>query len=63
MVKGLKRVEMGLPITSTPMTSVTDHTAEPAAEHTIDIHTTAGKLAELHKRTRRVTASGRRGRR
>ena len=32
------------------MTSVTDHTAEPAAEHTIDIHTTAGKLAELHKR-------------
>ena len=51
MVKGLKRVEMGLPITSTPMTSVTDHTAEPAAEHTIDIHTTAGKLAELHKRT------------
>ena len=33
------------------MTSVTDHTAEPAAEHTIDIHTTAGKLAELHKRT------------
>src|SRR5271156_2088978 len=32
------------------MTSVTDHTAEPAAEHTIDIHTTAGKLAELRKR-------------
>lgn len=35
------------------MTSVTDrsaHTAEPAKEHTIDIHTTAGKLAELHKR-------------
>lgn len=35
------------------MTSVTDsssHTAEPAAEHTIDIHTTVGKLAELHKR-------------
>lgn len=35
------------------MTSVTDpsaHTAEPAAEHTVDIHTTAGKLAELHKR-------------
>ena len=37
---------MTLPITSIPMTSVTDHTAEPAAEHTIDIHTTAGKLAE-----------------
>src|SRR3954469_24921612 len=35
------------------MTSVTDrsaHSAEPASEHTIDIHTTAGKLAELHKR-------------
>src|SRR6195952_4064982 len=35
------------------MTSVTDrsaHSAEPANEHTIDIHTTAGKLAELHKR-------------
>src|SRR4029077_17375982 len=32
------------------MTSVTDHTAEPSAEHKIDIHTTAGKLAELHKR-------------
>src|ERR1700739_4139294 len=32
------------------MTSVPDHTAEPAAEHTIDIHTTAGKLAELHQR-------------
>src|SRR3954453_16143896 len=37
------------------MTSVSEsrseHTAEPAAEHTIDIHTTAGKLAELRKRT------------
>ncbi|MGC2795107.1 MAG: methylmalonyl-CoA carboxyltransferase, partial [Mycobacterium sp.] len=33
------------------MTSVTDHSAEPAEEHTIDIHTTAGKLAELRKRT------------
>ncbi|AWV47547.1 acetyl/propionyl CoA carboxylase [beta] subunit [Mycobacterium leprae Kyoto-2] len=36
------------------MTSVTDHSAhsmERAAEHTINIHTTAGKLAELHKRT------------
>ena len=32
------------------MTSVSEHTAEPAAEHTIDIHTTAGKLAELRKR-------------
>jgi len=29
------------------MTSVT----EPAAEHTIGIHTTAGKLADLRKRT------------
>ena len=35
------------------MTSVSEHTAEPAAEHTIDIHTTAGKLAELRKRPRR----------
>src|ERR1700721_1347960 len=33
------------------MTSVTDHTAEPAAEHTIDIHTTAGTAAELRKRS------------
>ena len=32
------------------MTSVTEHTAEPSAEHTIDIHTTAGKLADLRKR-------------
>lgn len=35
------------------MTSVTDrsaHSAERSTEHTIDIHTTAGKLAELHKR-------------
>src|SRR6201981_231378 len=29
------------------MTSVT----EPSAEHTVDIHTTAGKLADLRKRT------------
>ena len=29
------------------MTSV----AEPAAEHVVDIHTTAGKLADLRKRT------------
>ena len=29
------------------MTSV----AEPASEHTVDIHTTAGKLADLRKRT------------
>ncbi|CFD38929.1 propionyl-CoA carboxylase beta chain [Mycobacterium tuberculosis] len=44
---------MRQPITSTPMTSVTDrsaHSAERSTEHTIDIHTTAGKLAELHKR-------------
>jgi propionyl-CoA carboxylase beta chain len=27
-----------------------EHTAEPAAEHTIDIHTTAGKLADLRRR-------------
>ena len=27
-----------------------DHTAEPSAEHTIDIHTTAGKLADLRRR-------------
>ena len=35
------------------MTSVTHrsaHSAEPASEHTIDIHTTAGKLADLRKR-------------
>src|SRR6516225_6590537 len=35
------------------MTSVTDHSAhsaERSTEHTIDIHTTAGKLAELHRR-------------
>src|SRR5580693_10478797 len=35
------------------MTSVTDrsdHSSERSTEHTIDIHTTAGKLAELHKR-------------
>ena len=33
------------------MTSVTEHSAEPAAQHEIDIHTTAGKLADLRKRT------------
>jgi propionyl-CoA carboxylase beta chain len=33
------------------MTSVSEHTAEPAAEHAIDIHTTAGKLADLKKRS------------
>lgn len=32
------------------MTSVSQHKAEPAAEHTIDIHTTAGKLADLRRR-------------
>nr|MCH9735419.1 methylmalonyl-CoA carboxyltransferase [Actinomycetes bacterium] len=31
------------------MTSVTE-SSEPAAEHEIDIHTTAGKLADLRKR-------------
>src|SRR6476620_11434056 len=33
------------------MTSVSEHSAEPASEHEIDIHTTAGKLADLRKRT------------
>src|SRR5258707_9738402 len=33
------------------MTSVSDRKAEPSAEHTVDIHTTAGKLADLRKRT------------
>src|SRR2546423_9455871 len=33
------------------MTSVSDHRAETAAEHEIDVHTTAGKLADLRKRT------------
>jgi propionyl-CoA carboxylase beta chain len=33
------------------MTSVSEHEAEPAAQHTVDIHTTAGKLADLRKRT------------
>jgi propionyl-CoA carboxylase beta chain len=28
-----------------------DHQAEPSAEHTIDIHTTAGKLADLRRRS------------
>src|SRR4029079_5679508 len=37
-------------IPSTTMTSVSDHKAEPSAEHTIDIHTTAGKLADLRRR-------------
>ncbi len=32
------------------MTSVTEPSAEPAAEHQPDIHTTAGKLADLRKR-------------
>jgi hypothetical protein len=36
------------------MTSVSenksDHKAEPAAEHTVDIHTTADKLADLRRR-------------
>ena len=48
----------GVPIASITMTSVT----EPAAEHEIDIHTTAGKLADLRKRSRRDPAPGRRGR-
>ena len=52
-----------LPIASSTMTSTTkdtaEHTAEPAAEHTIDIHTTAGKLADLRRRDRGDAASGR----
>src|SRR6476661_8552152 len=35
----------------TTMTSVSEHSAEPAAQHEIDIHTTAGKLADLRKRS------------
>src|SRR6202045_2470169 len=34
----------------TSSTKDAEHTAEPAAEHTIDIHTTAGKLADLRRR-------------
>ena len=34
----------------TSSTKSSEHTAEPAAEHTIDIHTTAGKLADLRRR-------------
>ena len=33
------------------MTSVTDQSVEPSAEHEIDIHTTAGKLADLRRRS------------
>src|SRR6476646_4719354 len=32
------------------MTSVSDKSVEPAGEHEIDIHTTAGKLADLRRR-------------
>lgn len=32
------------------MTSVTESSATPAGSHEIDIHTTAGKLADLRKR-------------
>ena len=32
------------------MTSVSEHTAEPSAEHHADIHTTPGKLADLRRR-------------
>src|SRR5271165_955063 len=32
------------------MTRVSEHKAEAAAEHTADIHTTAGKLADLRRR-------------
>ena len=46
------------PIASTPMTRVT----EPSAEHEVDIHTTAGKLADLRKRTEETLHPGRRGR-
>src|SRR6187455_1853649 len=39
-----------LPVPSTTLSSVSDHTAEPSAEHQVDIHTTAGKLADLKRR-------------
>src|ERR1700745_1873591 len=42
---------MTLPIPSTTMTSVSEHKAAPAAEHTIHIHPPAGKLADLRRRT------------
>ncbi|MFV1363008.1 acyl-CoA carboxylase subunit beta [Mycolicibacterium elephantis] len=32
------------------MTSVSEHSAEPGSTHEIDIHTTAGKLADLRRR-------------
>src|SRR5690349_11506284 len=32
------------------MTSVSDQSVEPSGEHEIDIHTTAGKLADLRRR-------------
>jgi propionyl-CoA carboxylase beta chain len=44
-------VRLGAQIASSTMTSVSEHSAEPSAEHEIDIHTTAGKLADLRKRT------------
>src|SRR6201997_2686856 len=47
------RSHPGAPVSipSSAMTSVSEHKAEPAAEHIIDIHTTAGKLADLRRRT------------
>src|SRR6476659_7558488 len=39
-----------MPIPSTTMTSVSEHSAEPSADRPIDIHTTAGKLADLRRR-------------
>ncbi|MDT5321850.1 MAG: propionyl-CoA carboxylase beta chain, partial [Mycobacterium sp.] len=38
-------------LSSIPMTSTSETHVEAKAEHDIDIHTTAGKLAELRKRT------------
>src|SRR3954471_25013972 len=39
-----------MPLPSSTMTSVTEPSL-PASTHEIDIHTTAGKLADLRKRT------------
>src|SRR6202035_5936253 len=50
---GCRPSTSAVPIAFAVMTSSTkdaEHTAEPAAEHTIDIHTTAGKLADLRRR-------------
>jgi propionyl-CoA carboxylase beta chain len=33
------------------MTSVSESSVEPSGEHEIDVHTTAGKLADLRRRS------------